>query len=204
MRVGRNTFHRIRGILGDTRGAITVEFVVTLPILLAALGFAEQYGQAMQTRNSLDVAARDAARFLSRAPLDPTGTTVPDVFQCAARGIIEARMGDSITLFDGGSDGLEQLGCTGFYTNNSGEVATGSDGQPIVDSISIVATADSTIVTIRAFAEFSFVKFIGFRQTDVEFTTVNGNAVYRQAALEERSFAEGIWMTVTEDWPRTQ
>ena len=204
MRVGRNTFNRIRNFLRDSQGAITVEFVVTLPILLAALGFAEQYGQAMQTRNSLDVAARDAARFISRAPLDPTGTTVPDVFLCAARGIIETRMGDSITLFGGAEDGTESLGCTGYYTNSGGDIATNSEGAPIVDSISIVSTATSTQITIKAYAEFAFVKFIGFRSTDAEFTTQNGTAVYNYTELEQRSFAEGIFMTATENWPRTQ
>ena len=140
MRVGRNTFDRIRRFFGESQGAITVEFVVTLPILLAALGFAEQYGQAMQTRNSLDVAARDAARFISRAPLDPTGTTVPDLFLCTARGIIETRMGDSITLFGGSTEGNDALGCTGYYTDEAGDIALNGDGTPIVDSISIVST----------------------------------------------------------------
>lgn len=204
MRVGRNSLSRIRSFVSDTRGAITVEFVVTLPILLAALGFAEQYGQAMQTRNSLDVAARDAARFISRAPLDPTGTTVPDTFLCTARGIIETRMGDAITLFDSEQDGMDSLGCTGFYTNGSGEIATDGSGAPVVDSISIVATSTSTQITIKAFADFAFVKFIGMRESDAEFTTENGNAVYSYTDLEERSFAEGIWMTATENWPRTQ
>lgn len=204
MRVGRETLNRIRKFVGDTRGAITVEFVVTLPILLAALGFAEQYGQAMQTRNSLDVAARDAARLISRAPLDPTGTTVPDVFLCAARGIIQARMGDSISFFENSEGSLDALGCTGFYTNEAGDIATGSDGQPVVDSVSIVATSTSTQITIRAFAEFSFVRFISARETDVEFTEQDGVRTYRAVDLEERSFARGIWMTATENWPRTQ
>ncbi|WP_283810337.1 TadE/TadG family type IV pilus assembly protein [Pontivivens nitratireducens] len=204
MRVGRKTLDRIRKFFGDSQGAITVEFVVTLPVLLAALGFAEQYGQAMQTRNSLDVAARDAARFISRAPLDPTGTTVPDEFLCKARGIIETRMGDSISLFDGAADGTDPLGCTGYHTNAGGEIATNENGQPIVDSISIVSTASSTRITIKAYAEFAFVKFIGMRDKDAEFTTENGVAVYNYTELEQRSFAEGIFMTATENWPRTQ
>ena len=204
MRVGRKTFSRLREFFGDAGGAITVEFVVTLPILLAALGFAAQYGEAMQTRNSLDVAARDAARLISRAPLDDTGTTVHPDFLCAAREIITARLGDSVSLFDSSADGLTSLGCTGFYTDASNGIAMDGDGAPITDSISIVATATETTITIDAFAEFTFAQFFQFRENDAEFTTENGTTVYSYQALERKSYAEGIWMTAVEEWPRTQ
>lgn len=68
---------RIRRFAAASRGAVTVEFVVTLPVLIAVLAFASQYGRAMQVRNALDVATRDATRFLSRAPLNQTGQVPP-------------------------------------------------------------------------------------------------------------------------------
>lgn len=204
MRVGRTTISCIRRFFGGERGSITVEFVVTLPILLAALGFAEQYGQAMQTRNALDVAARDAARFISRAPLDETGTTVPDGFLCAAREIITARLTGSISFFEGGDVGLTRLGCTGFYADAGGEVATDGSGAPVTDSIQIIATPESTQIVIVAYAEFGFMKWFDFRTQDAEFTNDGANASYRYTELQKRTKIEGLWMTAEEVWPRTQ
>ncbi|MEM9011868.1 MAG: TadE/TadG family type IV pilus assembly protein [Pseudomonadota bacterium] len=78
----------------DKRGAATVEFVIALPVLLAVLVFSTQYGRAMQVRNALDVAVRDAARFLSRAPL--AGDSVPAAFVTEAESLITSRMGEAV------------------------------------------------------------------------------------------------------------
>ena len=85
----------IRRFGSDTRASVTVEFVIALPVLLAMLAFSVQYGNALKVRNNLDVAARDAARYLARAPLDPTGTAVDQVFIDRARQLIAERVATS-------------------------------------------------------------------------------------------------------------
>jgi len=58
---------KARNFLKDKAGSVTVEFVIALPILLAILAFAVQYGNALKVRNNLDVASRDAARYRPKA-----------------------------------------------------------------------------------------------------------------------------------------
>ncbi|QPH55296.1 TadE/TadG family type IV pilus assembly protein [Pontivivens ytuae] len=201
----KTPFDRLRTFLGDARGAITVEFVVTLPILLAALGFAEQYGNAMRVRNSMDVAARDAARFISRAPINENTRTVDDQFICTARQIITLRLAGRVTLSDGSGDGRSAAGCTGLYTDDStGELSTGLDGEFLSDSILILPSETETIVAIVAAVEFPFVNLIGFREKDVSFSvTAGGAARIDYIDLVVRDIPEGIAMTAIETWPRT-
>ncbi|MEL6679839.1 MAG: TadE family protein [Pseudomonadota bacterium] len=80
------------------QGAVTVEFVVTLPILFAVLAFASQYGRAMQVRNAMDVAVRDAARYIARAP--SVDGIVPGAFTSKATQLVTARIlssGNAVT-----------------------------------------------------------------------------------------------------------
>jgi Flp pilus assembly protein TadG len=89
-----------------------VEFVIALPLLLAMLAFAVQYGNALKVRNNLDIASRDAARYLARVPLQQTGSdiSVAQVFIDQARSIIENRLGSSdsmITNFDSSTDAIQ-------------------------------------------------------------------------------------------------
>jgi Flp pilus assembly protein TadG len=87
------------GSFGRERdGAVTVEFVIAVPLLLAVLAFAVQYGFAMQVRNALDVAVRDAARYMSRAPIDPATATVDARFLDKATALVEARVGRSAAV----------------------------------------------------------------------------------------------------------
>lgn len=58
----------------DERATATVEFVIALPLLLAMMVFAVQYGNAIRVKNSLDSATRDAARFLARTPISSDGS----------------------------------------------------------------------------------------------------------------------------------
>lgn len=88
-----NLDYLFRKFLGDQRGSATVEFVLALPILLAMMAFAVQYGNAMSIRNNLDVATRDAARYLARAPLaNATGTSIDATFVQAARDMVQDRV----------------------------------------------------------------------------------------------------------------
>ena len=86
-----------RRFAADEKGSSTVEFVIALPILLAMLAFAVQYGNALKVRNNLDLASRDAARYLARVPLQETGgsTTVDQVFLDKARSIVADRLGST-------------------------------------------------------------------------------------------------------------
>ena len=79
----------------DDRGSSTVEFVIALPILLAMLAFAVQYGNALKVRNNLDIASRDAARYLARAPLDSSGNSVDSYFTSQAQQLVSSRMGST-------------------------------------------------------------------------------------------------------------
>lgn len=56
------------------------------------LAFAVQYGGVLKIRNNLDVASRDAARYLARAPLNSSGSGVDQVFIDRARQMIEDRV----------------------------------------------------------------------------------------------------------------
>ncbi len=203
--VQKTPFDRLRTFLGDARGAITVEFVVTLPILLAVLGFAEQYGNAMRIRNAMDVAARDAARFISRAPLNEDTLTVDPRFVCTAREMIDLRLSGRAILVDGSGDGRSEIGCSGLYSDDaSGGVATDENGVWLADSILILPNETETIVAIVAGVEFPFVNFIGFREQDVEFS-VSRSGVYEAEYVDlvVRDIPEGIPMTAIETWPRT-
>lgn len=96
-RVTRLITKKLSEFWQDRTGSSTVEFVIALPILLGMLAFAVQYGNALKVRNNLDLASRDAARYLARVPLQGTAgsTTVHPVFQDRARSIIENRLGST-------------------------------------------------------------------------------------------------------------
>lgn len=59
---------RFRDFLRDRTGAITVEFVITVPIFLIALGFAFEFGQYFLAHQSTVNNVRSAARYLARTP----------------------------------------------------------------------------------------------------------------------------------------
>lgn len=88
-----STLKLLRSFVRDERAAVTVEFVIALPLLLAMMVFAVQYGNAIRVRNSLDSATRDAARYLARTPLDPSGALNP-YFSARAQQIVTTQIGD--------------------------------------------------------------------------------------------------------------
>jgi Flp pilus assembly protein TadG len=53
----------------DQRGAATIEFVVTLPLFLAALAFAFEFGQIFLAHQATVDNVRAASRYLSRSDL---------------------------------------------------------------------------------------------------------------------------------------
>jgi Flp pilus assembly protein TadG len=58
-----------RKLLSDERGAATIEFVCTLPLFLAALAFAFEFGQIFLAHQSTVNNVRAASRYLSRSDL---------------------------------------------------------------------------------------------------------------------------------------
>lgn len=79
--------------LADRSASVTVDFIVSVPILLAVLVLTSEYGRVLQARAALDGAVADAARYLSRAPLDETGEAFPPGVVEIADGLIRARLG---------------------------------------------------------------------------------------------------------------
>lgn len=89
----QSTVAKIRSFIRDEDAAVTVEFVIALPLLLAMMVFSVQYGNAIRVRNSLDSATRDAARYLARTPLDSSGALNP-YFIGRANQIVADRLGE--------------------------------------------------------------------------------------------------------------
>ncbi|MFV0472709.1 MAG: TadE family protein [Pikeienuella sp.] len=81
-----------RRFRADRAGAATVDFIVSLPILLAVLVLTSEYGRVLQMRAVLDNAVADAARYLSRAPLDASGAAFPPGVIEIAEELISARI----------------------------------------------------------------------------------------------------------------
>lgn len=59
----------------DTQAAVTIEFVVTLPMFLAALAFAFEFGQIFLAHQSTVNNVRSAARYLARSDQSATDLT---------------------------------------------------------------------------------------------------------------------------------
>ena len=79
----------------DRDGAVTIEFVVTLPLFLVALAFAFEFGQIFLAHQSTVNNVRAASRYLSRTAVTPanlacaqdivrTGRMVLSAGACAA------------------------------------------------------------------------------------------------------------------------
>lgn len=68
-------FRGPRSFAKDRNGAVTIEFVVTLPLFLAALAFAFEFGQIFLAHQSTVNNVRAASRYLSRADLSTQTAT---------------------------------------------------------------------------------------------------------------------------------
>lgn len=76
----------------DERASVSVDFVVSIPILLAVLVFTTEYGRVLQMRTVLDNAVSDATRYLARAPLNGAGTGYSPEVIAIARRLITSRV----------------------------------------------------------------------------------------------------------------
>lgn len=61
---------RVRSILGRSDGAAIVEFTLVLPLLLSLLAGVSEFGRALYHHHVVEMALRNATRYLSRVP-DP-------------------------------------------------------------------------------------------------------------------------------------
>lgn len=59
----------IRRFGRSSSGSMTVEFVATLPIILAALAFIFEFGRAVWAHQIVTKGVRDASRYISRAAI---------------------------------------------------------------------------------------------------------------------------------------
>ena len=81
-----------RSFLTDRRASVSVDFVVSIPILLGVLVFTTEYGRILQMRTILDNAVADATRYLSRVPLNDAGTGFSDQSIAIANVLITERV----------------------------------------------------------------------------------------------------------------
>lgn len=91
----RALFAPARRFAKDQAASVSVDFVISIPILLAVLVLTTEYGRVLQMRSTLDNAVADAARYLSRVPLDETGSFFPPASVAIAEGLITSRVNSS-------------------------------------------------------------------------------------------------------------
>jgi Flp pilus assembly protein TadG len=60
----------LNSFLASRRGAVTIEFVLTIPLFLIALAFAFEFGQLFLAHQSTVNNVRSAARYLARTSLN--------------------------------------------------------------------------------------------------------------------------------------
>jgi len=70
--------------LGDRSGSMTVEFVVLVPLLLAALVFSFEFGRALWAYDVMTRDVRAAVRYLSRTSAAPAVPNCPAATQTEA------------------------------------------------------------------------------------------------------------------------
>ncbi|MGB0505170.1 MAG: TadE/TadG family type IV pilus assembly protein [Pikeienuella sp.] len=83
---------KARCFASDARASVSVDFVVSIPILLAVLVFTTEYGRVLQMRTVLDNAVADATRYLARAPLNELENGFPPSVIAVAEGLITSRV----------------------------------------------------------------------------------------------------------------
>ena len=88
----RHVMRAVRAFGHDSRASVSVDFVVSIPILLAVLVFTTEYGRVLQMRTVLDNAVSDATRYLARAPLNEDGTGYTAAVIDVAEGLITSRV----------------------------------------------------------------------------------------------------------------
>lgn len=150
-------FACLRRFFGDERASVTVDFVISIPILLAVLVLTTEYGRMLQMRSTLENAVADAARYLSRVPLDASGAAFPAPVVEMAEGLIVSRVNTPYLAIAapvvgdaGGVTTVRLSAAAGVPTPALGILAifgskTNADGLPIEDIEGLVITASETV-----------------------------------------------------------
>ncbi len=89
----------------DERGAAGIEFLAASPLLFGVMVFTAEYGQALRYRIALDGAVQDIARYLARAPVQPTtdeagdpSIAFYDEFLTDANAMLDARLHRDVAM----------------------------------------------------------------------------------------------------------
>ena len=69
----------LRRLRRSESGSSTVEMVIALPMLIAVLAFATEYGRILQMQSAMEKSASDAAMALALLPLDQAACGFPNV-----------------------------------------------------------------------------------------------------------------------------
>ena len=81
---------RLAGFRRDQRGNAVLEFVITLPLVLAMLVLIAEFGRAIWYHHVVTKGVRDATRYLSRAPEDQFATFAERAGHLAMTGVPDA------------------------------------------------------------------------------------------------------------------
>lgn len=149
----------------DRRGSNTVEFVISVPILLAVLVLSTEYGKILHKRTVLDSAVADATRYLTRVPfVDPEQETpvFPSSAVAYAENIIAARV-----------------------ESDDGDISVVVEPY-VVEDLAVSGGNEITIVTMRASAVIPSPALSVLNIARPNTTTVNGRDVSRGITIESR------------------
>lgn len=86
------SYRRFRRLGRGENGAVTVEFVLAFPLLVAALVFAAEYGRVIQVNTALEKAVDDATLFLAKSPVSDGSNSFTPSQIATARQIIVTRL----------------------------------------------------------------------------------------------------------------
>lgn len=87
--------------LADDRGSAGIEFLMTLPLLIAVMLITAEYGNALRAKMVLNTATADAARFLARSPIVEDGAgnlEFYDTFRNEAGNLVAGMIGGPVEI----------------------------------------------------------------------------------------------------------
>ncbi len=127
--------NRLAVFVRSETAAVSVDFVVAIPILLAVLVFTSEYGRVLQMRSVLDNAVSDATRYLARAP--NTANVYPADIVAVAEQIIRQRVNVNHIAIGTPVIGTADASATSTYQTVSLTVSIGVE----TPAIAIIALA---------------------------------------------------------------
>ena len=146
----------LKAWLSDRRGTVSVDFIVSIPILLAVLVLTSEYGRVLQARSTLDNAVADATRYLARVQRPVDSVTFDPAIIDIAEGLIRSRMNTRYIVI--GTPNIDESGvfstielsaAVGVITPALQVLGVGSpsitlDGKPLKDVQGLILTSTDT------------------------------------------------------------